>query len=1642
MTAPRGSRARSHPFLARALALIGLLAGTLVPAVVFGPVAAAAPCDAPVTNPVLCENSKPGDTNWDATGGGDPSIEGFATQMSVNLGQTIKFKVKTSAPYRIDILRLGYYGGAGARKVDSITPTPRVQPNTCNNDPNTGLIDCGNWLESASWTVPTSLVSGVYVANLQRLDQDVNNHIVFVVRDDSRSSKMVYQTSDTTWQAYNTWGGNSFYGGQPASRAYKLSYNRPFSTRTDVPDGRDFVFGSEYPMIRFLERNGYDVSYISGIDSDRSGSLLLNHKVFLSVGHDEYWSSQQRANVEAARDAGVNLAFFSGNEVFWKTRWENSIDGTNTPYRTLVTYKETHANAKIDPNPAWTGTWRDPRFSPPADGGRPENSLTGQLWTVNCCSYAIQVPAEDGKMRFWRNTSVANQSAGQVATLAPSSLGYEWDEDVDNGFRPNNMIRLSKTTQTVAAKIQDYGTNVASGDATHRMTLYKAPSGAIVFGAGTVQWSWGLDDQHDGEAVSTDARMQQATVNLFGDMGVQPGSLMAGLVTAGLSTDGTAPNTTITSPTAGSTVHSGDTITVTGTASDVGGRVGGVEVSLDGGTTWHVADGRESWTYTGSIPRTGSLNIQARATDDSLNTDASPATVGVNSTCPCTIFPDLSTPKTVSNNDANAINVGTRFTTDAHGWVTAVRFYKGTGNTGSHTGGLWSSSGQLLAQATFLNETASGWQMATLNPAVEVQANTQYVVSYNAPSGHYSSDSDFFRNKSFDAAPLHAPATTDSAPNGMFGYGSFAFPTNTYQGGNYWVDAVFDTVAPPDTLAPTATPQSPLNGSSSVSPQATPSVQFNEAVQAATINFTLKNAASQAVSGSVAYDAANKIATFTPTSALAGNTTYTASVTGAKDTAGNTMSGTTSWSFTTQKPATPGVCPCSVWDESAAPQTVTVNDATAVELGMRFRSDVSGNVTGVRFYKGPQNVGAHTGRLWSNTGTLLATVTFGTESTAGWQQALFSTPVHINANTTYVVSYQTSGFYSATNGGLNAQVANAPLRALANGTDGASGVYRYGTGGVFPTNGGGNNYWVDAVFQPDPDLTPPTVTSTYPGYDSRSVPTTSQVTATFSEAINPATVQWTFSGGTAVTGTASYDSTTRTAKFQPSSPLNAAKTYTVTVKASDTAGNAMPQANSWFFTTSGIGACPCTLFNDSVVPVSASVNDTNAVELGMRITPDTNGWITGVRFYKGTGNTGTHTGSLWSTTGTRLATGTFTNETATGWQKLTFANPVQVTANTTYIASYYAPNGRYAGDVNYFTADVDNAPLHSPANGSLKNGLFKYGAGGGFPVDSYQAGNYYVDAIFTNTAPPDVTAPTVVSTVPANGVTSVPTTTSVSVTFDEAIDPATPSVNLVPVGGAGASVAGSPAYDPATRTWTYTPASPLAPATKYQATVSGAKDIAGNQMSGSVSWTFTTALPDSSGCPCTLFADSATPVVNNADDNGQVELGVRFSVDQPGVVTGVRFYKGTGNTGTHVGHLWTSTGTLLGTVTFSSESAGGWQQANFATPVSVAANTQYVVSYYAPNGHYSVTRGQFEFNGVDRGPMHAPKTQAGAPNGTYVYGSGGGFPTSGNDANYWVDAVYSPSSGTPSAASVRPVSFGRTATQVARAAGGRMLAVW
>ncbi len=804
-----------------ALVVTGIVAAplALVPMTV---AQAAGACGPPIVNPVACENTKTGTppSDWQVSGDGDTSIQGYSTAMSVNVGGTVSFKVKsTASSYHIDILRLGYYQGNGARKVAAnIRPSaslPQTQP-ACLTDASSGLVDCGNWGVSASWAVPADAVSGLYIAHLVRDDTGGSSQIWFVVRDDSSHSDMLVQASDTTWEAYNTYGGNSLYtcgGGCPVGNpqgykaAYKVSYNRPFTPSADV--GRANPYYAEFPMIRFLEANGYDLSYTTGGDVDRSASLLLNHKVFVSSGHDEYWSGTQRANVEAARDAGVSLAFFSGNEVFWKTRWEASIDGSNTPRRTLVTYKETHFNAVVDPQgPAtWTGTWRDPRFSPPGDGGRPENALTGQYFSVNAGTADIKVPAANGKLRLWRNTAAATLGTGQTLTLGSGigTLGYEWDLDIDNGFRPAGLLDLSTTTVDVPqAFTRDYGTDVYPATLTHHLTLYRAPSGALVFGSGTVQWAWGLDSTNPNGG-APDRNMQQATVNLFADMGAQPFSLQSGLVAASKTTDTTAPTSVITSPAANANLVDGNQVTVTGTAADTGGgTVAGVEVSTDGGTTWHPADGTTSWSYSWIVRGSPTSRVMSRAVDDSGNLESPAAGNVVNVACPCSVF-GTSTPAIADAGDNASVVLGMKFTTDVFGTVSGMRFYKAATNTGTHVGTLWTSTGQQLASATFTGESASGWQTVSFSPPVVIGPNTTYVVSYIAPKGHYSDDVNYFYPPPapngfgvVDSAPLHAVRQTGGNINGVFSYSATnVFPTSADFGDNYWVDAIFTPSAPP-----------------------------------------------------------------------------------------------------------------------------------------------------------------------------------------------------------------------------------------------------------------------------------------------------------------------------------------------------------------------------------------------------------------------------------------------------------------------------------------------------------------------------------------------------------------------------------------------------------------------------------------------------------------------------------------------------------------------------------------------------------------------------------------------------------------------------------------------------------------------------
>ncbi|HET8546235.1 MAG TPA: N,N-dimethylformamidase beta subunit family domain-containing protein, partial [Pseudolabrys sp.] len=1119
----------------------------------------AATAAASTSNPIVAENALPGTPSsyWDVPHSNQ--IEGFTTDFSVNAGQRVDFKINVNGtaaqtlPYKIEIFRLGYYGGDGARLVATLNNSDgTAQPNPI-YDSSLGLVDAGNWAVTDSWQVPSTALSGVYLARLQRLDSSGNaidgavNQIPFVVRNDGQAADIVLQTSDTTWEAYNAWFGKNgqvganFYGDFSGTvnhppvpdpgigaqdRAYAVSYNRPFITRDGsgpASGPQDYLFGADYAAISWLEQNGYNVTYISGVDSDRlgtswfkdaSGSLI--RKAYISVGHDEYWSGAQRANVEAARDAGVNLLFWSGNEVYWRTRLSDSIDGSGTDYRTLVSYKETWANgnplaqpgdyANIDPSNEWTGTWRDLRFVNSVDangvhiavGARLENSLTGQLFLADGTGEfggALDIPAQYATLRVWRGTAVANSNGS--FDIAPGLLGYEWDVVPDDQNRPAGLIKLSETILNWSGILVDQGNTVQPGTATHDLTLYRDDSGALVFGSGTVFWSWGLSNEHDNSpynAVIADPRLQQFTVNLLADMGIQPGSLQAGLTPATASSDHTPATATLSNlPTQ---IPALQPITVTGTATDNDGNtattdgvVALVEVSLDGGATWRPAQGSSSsWSYQWVPVQPGTYTIRARAIDDSLNiplTASLPSdTVEVTApTTPATIglFDPLTAVTGQVFDDNLSVELGTKFQSNQVGTITQLKYYRDAtdaNDTDVRTGHLWDISGALLASVTFTSAVgAAGWQVATLSSAVAIAANTTYVVSYHTNDNYFAQD--FFFTSPFTEpfGVLSSPATD----NGVYDYGSTTlFPTSSFRNTNYWTDVTFapannGTNSPPVFTSP-ITFSVPENQTAAATLTASdPNVNalvfaIAGGVDAAAFNIN-------ATSGALTFRTAPN---FEAPADSGGNNAYDVTVSVSDGIAAPVVQPITVTVTDVNEPPPPAAV--SLFDPAVTATGQLFNDNGAVELGTKFQANQAGTITQLKYYRTTTDAGdtdVRAGHLWTSGGTLVASVTFTSAPGAvGWQVATLSSPVAIAANTIYVVSYRTDDNYLAQSDFFNTAFTD-PTGILSS-PAGGNGVYQYGSTLVFPTFSFENtNYWTDITFAPANagSNQPPTITS-------------------------------------------------------------------------------------------------------------------------------------------------------------------------------------------------------------------------------------------------------------------------------------------------------------------------------------------------------------------------------------------------------------------------------------------------------------------------------------------------------------------------------------------------------------------------------------
>ncbi len=751
------------------------------------------------------------------------------------------------------------------------------------------------------------------------------------------------------------------------------------------------------------------------------------------------------------------------------------------------------------------------------------------------------------------------------------------------------------------------------------------------------------------------------------------------------------------------------------------------------------------------------------------------------------------------------------------------------------------------------------------------------------------------------------------------------------------------------------------------------------------------------------------------------------------------------------------------------------SEAAALELGVKFRADIAGSITGLRFYKYAQNTGTHVGNLWTTSGTRLGTVTFTNETASGWQQATFATPIAITANTTYVASYHTNtGFYAATSPGFTTAVDNGPLHALASGSSGGNGVYRAGTTSALPNlTWNASNYWVDVVFTTTQaaDTTPPTVTATTPASGATAVAVASTVTATFSEAMTAATIgpstMLLRTGSTTVAATVAYNATARTATLTPTAALANATTYTATVVGGasgvkDAAGNALAVDATWSFTTAAGDTTPPTVTattpasGATAVAIASTVTATfseamtaatigpstmllrtgsttvaatvayNAAARTVTLTPTAAlanattytatvvGGASGVKDAAGNALAVDATWSFTTAAGDTTPPTVTATTPASGATEVAIASTVTATFSEAMTAATIGPSTMLlrTGSTTVAATVAYNAtartatltPTAALANATTYTATVVGGASG---VKDAAGNALAVDATWSfTTAAGDTTPPTVTATTPASGATAVAVASTVTATFSEAMTAATigPSTMLLRTGST--TVAATVAYNAAARTATLTPTAALANATTYTATVvggaSGVKDAAGNALAVDATWSFTTSAL--TGCPCSLWTLATTPGPMDSEA-AALELGVKFRSDVSGFVTGVRFYKYAQNTGTHVGNLWTTGGTRLGTVTFTNETASGWQQATFATPIAITANTTYVASYHTNTGFYAATSPGFT-TAVDNGPLHALASGSSGGNGVYRAGTTSVLPDlTWNATNYWVDVV-------------------------------------
>lgn len=486
-------------------------------------------------NPIEIENQKVGTDNWQLTRPArHREVEGYASAVSLNRGESIDFFVSAKATandpqVQVEIYRMGWYGGLGARKMTIETESvPAHRQATPKADPATGLIDC-DWKKSFSVNIPDSnpdeWISGHYLVKLTS-STGHQSYIPFVVRDDKRAAEIAVNSSVTTWQAYNNWpgddkGGKSVYdyNSSKEQRAHQVSFNRPYGISpyqrqaaigvgagefiTNVqPNGETDPAGWEYAFVRFLESRGQDAKYVTDVDlHTHANTVLSNVKLFFSVGHDEYWSRPMREALEAFHARGGHVGILSSNTMYWQVRLGPEADNV----RTMTVYKDT----KLDPVKGEGATieWREV--------GLPEQNFIGMQYEQD----PAQPYRRNGGVRLTIDHKhwLLEGTHVKKGYVLRGAIGYEADRIF--GATPDGVEIVG---QTGYRNQRDHKTGI------QHMTIRYAPEGGVIWAVGGMKFNNLLDGVlQNMHGSPTDPVAQQMVLNFIGLAKKTPADVLA-----------------------------------------------------------------------------------------------------------------------------------------------------------------------------------------------------------------------------------------------------------------------------------------------------------------------------------------------------------------------------------------------------------------------------------------------------------------------------------------------------------------------------------------------------------------------------------------------------------------------------------------------------------------------------------------------------------------------------------------------------------------------------------------------------------------------------------------------------------------------------------------------------------------------------------------------------------------------------------------------------------------------------------------------------------------------------------------------------------------------------------------------------------